>query len=218
MEKTRTGEIMRIGRVIDAGVATGLGRPLLALYEKYCKQSNLYGNGTLYPIDSAIDATEPSLVHPAADAISLPLESFNQYRSLLNGFRDRARGYVEHDEPVVGADFLFGRAAGGKWHIDGEFDYRELINISGFPIALLVATDWSDTGLGKDWLNTTIEPGEEPASYKSLSYSPGQAVSINNFCPISEQIPHLGSGEEHKVLLRMIASNPDGSEFLCKMS
>jgi hypothetical protein len=217
MEIVRKGEIIELDRVIEPAIATSLGDSILRIYREYCKRHYLSGDGTLYAGESPTELAEDTLAVGGTNLVNLSADSCALHRSLLDDFRQRAVDYVECAEPVVSGDFFIGRAAGGRWHIDGEFDYRELINLSEFPISLFVADEWGGTGLGSGWLNTILDSGLEPASYSQITYAPGEGVGINNYCAISEQVPHLGSSEEDKLFFRMIATNPDYPDFLRAM-
>lgn len=219
MQKIRVGEITPVGRLLEPETAIQLGSRMMELYHQYSREAFLFGNGTLNPDINPSDTEESKIIRRAENTVRLSENDFSIYNSLISYFKKEAISHVEHDEPIVSGDFFFGSAADGRWHIDANYDYRLLVNLSKFPISLLVANEWSSTSLGegdnKSILDKSIlDKGIEPESYSQLTYEPGEAVTVNNFCLERDQIPHAGSTESGKVFLRFLAYNPNGDDIL----
>jgi hypothetical protein len=209
MQKVESGEIAHIGRLIDESVALELGVSVMELYAEYCRHSyvNMQNEGTLNICKESNGNNESEIKNIYTNAITLSAEYFQLYDGIRDEIIDITDDMFNGKKTSVGADIFFGQATGGRWHIDGYEEYRVLVNLSKFPISLLVATDWSNTDLGKDWDTILDYDKSPPKEFETITYSPGEAVALNNCCERDKQTPHVGSNEEGKMFLRFFAQS-----------
>ena len=209
MKRVESGEIAHIGRLIDESVAVDIGSSVLALYAEYCRHSyvNMLNEGTFNISNEPSGHDKSEIKNMYTNAVTLSNEYFDIYSKLKEEVTCISEDLFKDDKSSIGADIFFGRAAGGRWHIDGSRDYRLLVNISEFPISLLVASDWSNTELGKSWDTIIDYDDEAPKEFKTITYNPGEAVALNNYCSREKQTPHVGSDEPGKMFIRIFADS-----------
>lgn len=183
--EVRGGATVCIGQVLDPDQAIALGQ----LGQRF----------------SRLQPGQDSLGFPSRRVLIEEVSETEDQLDLMKGvgrFLDKlveSRGYSAEVSEV---DVLVGAAVRGEWHIDRIHDQRVLVNISEFPIYLDVATEWN----GREWVDPLRgEDSPYPSSYERISYLPGEAVLIDNMRNPVEQVPHRGSTQPGKILLRALA-------------
>lgn len=118
-------------------------------------------------------------------------------------FLDRLLEFGGQSVEASELDILIGAAARGEWHIDRIRDSRLLVNISEFPVYLDVATEWEGRQWAESWGH---DDPPYPLDHERISYDPGEAVLLDNACSPVEQVPHRGSTQPGKIILRAFCS------------
>ncbi len=193
VDPEREGEIFHVGQVLDPAEAVSLGNTILQTIDKYdpddMQTSVISSRNHRSPSEEQPYLLDPSLL----DAENQ--HSIDQSSSVLVS---TVRNREQITEPLqIVSGILVG--AIDIWHIDGEPDYRMLINLGREETTLHVATAWDKT------ITTIPKPAK---AFTSLDLKSGEGVVIDNMCPRGQQVPHAGIRQEGRVLLRHTLTLP----------
>ena len=183
--EVRGGTAVNLGQVLDPDNAVALGR----LGQRFSR---------LQPGQSSlgIPSRRVSIEEVAETEVQLDLMKG------VGRFLEKLVESSGYRAGVSGVDVLIGAAVRGEWHIDRIKDVRMLVNISEFPIDLDVATEWN----GREWADPSEHDySPHPSSYERISSASGEAVLIDNMYSPAEQVPHQGSTQPGKIILRALA-------------
>ncbi len=183
--EVRGGTALHIGQIIEPARAIELGRLGQRL--------------------SGLRPGQDSLGVPSRRVSIKDVAETGEQLELMTGvgiFLDRLLEFGGQSGEASEVDILVGAAARGEWHIDRIRDSRLLVNISEFPVYLDVATEWEGRQWAESWGH---DDSPYPLDYERISYEPGEAVLLDNACSPAEQVPHRGSTQAGKIILRALA-------------
>lgn len=184
-----SGEIKPAGRIIEEADAVDLGRIILSLANPWDYTMNIVRSRRQKSVRT----------HESVNSIWLGTKERETVAQAQAVLKDYAKTTSMRQPMSPYTDFFFNAAVDGKWHVDSRADVRLLVNLSPFPISLHVAKEW-------EWDRELLFGAEDftPTDYDTLTYDPGEGVTLNNLRNPTAQTPHAGSTEEAKVFMRIM--------------